>query len=349
MHSECSLPYLFIINLEYDRRMLVCLYEDRVQQLPGVKLLVLSLTRYCPDWRIHLYSPLPNADFSSWINNFPRVTLLQQEMEGGGSFNVKPLVLLTALHSGASKCLWIDTDILVNRNPHALFRESPETIIVTQDPWEYQDGSTHRAKTWGFRPERNLPGPLNSAVVCVTQHHIQLLEEWQRALRTDWYLKMQSLPIRARNQLALGDQDGLSALLASDKFSSIPVKRLKHPTEILQHHGAGAYSLPERCQTLRSGLPPLLHAMGGVKPWHMAPRPGLLREFRAYYERYYLELSPYLHAARQYSDQLGENYDWLRISTSFAKISHLASFGSPCLQGLAQASLHRAAMYLPGR
>jgi hypothetical protein len=89
--------------------------------------------------------------------------------------------------------------------------------------------------------------------------------------------------------------------------------------------------------------------MGSVKPWRMEPNPSLFRNPRAYYERYYLELSPYLHEARKYRAQLGEEDQWLDISTGFGRISHLITFGSPSLQGLSQATFQRLAFHLRNR
>ena len=329
--------------------MLVCIYEDRPQQIPGVKLLVLSLQRHCADWRVRLTVPNPDPSFRSWLRKFDRVELVERKLEFGGSFNVKPTILLDALASGASECVWMDTDVLVNQDPSSLFEVSPETIITTQDPWEYADGSTHRARTWKLDPGRSLPGPLNSAVVRVTPHHRPLLEAWREIMRSGWYLDMQKLPVNARDRHVLSDQDALSALLASREFSEIPVKRLKHPEEILQHHGAGAYSLKERWQTLTTGFPPLFHAMGTVKPWRMDSDPSLLRNPRSYYERYYLELSPYVHAARQYGEDLHEASDWLKIRTALGRVSYLASVGSLSLRGLAQATFQRMAWNIRNR
>lgn len=329
--------------------ILVCLYEDRPKQIPGVKLLVLSLARYCPQWKIRLTMPGASASFENWIGKFPQVEMIYSKPEGGGSFNVKPAVLLEALESGAPECLWIDTDVLVNSDPSSLLNVSPDTVIATQDPWEYADGSTHRASTWSLKPGRSLPGPLNSSVVRVTQQHVPLMKAWRDILRRDWYLEMQSRPVGARDRHVLSDQDALSALLASEEFSSLPVKRLKHPSEILQHHGAGAYSLAERWQTLRTSLPTFLHAMGSVKPWQMQTAPSLFRNTRAYYERYYLELSPYMHVARGYREELEETGEWLEISTTLAKMSHMASLGSPSVQGLSQATLQRLTLSLRKR
>jgi hypothetical protein len=86
----------------------------------------------------------------------------------------------------------------------------------------------------------------------------------------------------------------------------------------------------------------LIHAMGTIKPWKMPERPGLFRSPRDYYERTYLELSPYVHLARQYRSELGEEAGWLDIRTLAGRVGTLAAFNQPALKGIVQATLHRA-------
>jgi hypothetical protein len=323
--------------------MLVCLYEDRPNQVAGLKLLLLSLERYCPTWPIRLRFPGIADPFRNWLKRFSQVRLHEERLESSGSYNVKPSVLLDGLASGAEACLWLDTDVFVNGSLGFLAVVPSETIIVTQDPWEYTDGSTHRCSTWGVVAGRCLPGPLNSAVVRVTPYHREFLGAWQQIISsTEQYLVEQAKPAEQRNQHLLGDQDALSALLASKEFSFIPVKRLLHSREILQHHGAGAYGPLQRWSNLIHGMPPLIHAMGTVKPWRMPERPGLLRSPRDYYERTYLELSPYVHSARQYRSELDEEVGWLDIRTLAGMVGTVTAFNWPALKGLVQATLHRA-------
>jgi hypothetical protein len=269
------------------------------------------------------------------------VTLCEERLPSSGSYNVKPAILLDGL-ARAEISLWLDTDVFVNESLDFLEAIAPDTIVVTQDPWEYPDGSTHRCGTWGLVSGRSLPGPLNSAVVRVSRQHIELLNAWQRIVSTEEYLHEQTKPVPQRNQHMLGDQDAISALLASEEFSSIPVRRLMHSTEILQHHGAGAYGPMERWSNLIHGMPPLIHAMGSVKPWKMAEHPGLLSSPRDYYERTYLELSPYVHSARQYRAKLEEEAGWLDTRTFAGIVGTIAAFNWPVLKGLVQATLHRA-------
>jgi hypothetical protein len=321
--------------------MLVCLYEDRPYQVAGLKILLLSLDRYAASWPIRLRFPGVSSEFRQWLSRFSQLTLVEERLALSGSYNVKPSVLLDGLATGAEGCLWLDTDVLVNGSLDFLAEEAAETVIVTQDPWEYVDGSTHRCASWGLSAGRFLPGPLNSAVVRVTQQHKPLLEAWQAVLSMESYLAEQTKPIPMRNRHILGDQDAISALLASVEFADLPVRRLLHASEILQHHGAGAYCLSQRWENLTQGLPPLIHAMGSVKPWKMHSHPSLRGQPRDYYERVYLELSPYVHLARQYRQQLHEPAEWLDVQTVAGRLGSMVAFNRPTLKGSVQAMLHR--------
>jgi hypothetical protein len=184
---------------------------------------------------------------------------------------------------------------------------------------------------------------MNSAALRVSQCHIPLLRAWADILKTDAYLAEQAKPVEVRNPMMLGDQDVISALLASSGFATIPLRVLQHPTEILQHHGPGAFGVRQRLRVLRTGLPPLLHAMGSVKPWNMAFEPTPRVDFRGYYERLYLESSPYVSVARQYREALQENGPhWLELQSTLSKMSMLLTANNPVLSGALQAAIHQA-------
>jgi hypothetical protein len=320
--------------------MLVCLYEDRPQQVPGLKLLILSLHRYCPSWPVRVRFPGIREDLRSWLSSYPNVLVLDERLPVSGSYDVKPSVLLDGL-SVSTDCLWLDTDILVNGSLNFLSRDAPEVVVVSQDPWEYALGSTNRCAAWDLPVGRNLDGPLNSAVVRVSIQHETLLHAWQNILLKKAYLREQEKPAKDRDHHMLSDQDALSALLASADFKDIAVRRLSHGSEILQHHGAGAYGLRQRWQNLTDGLPPLLHAMGSVKPWQATSHPRFLTNPRDYYERNYLELSPYLHVAREYRSLIGDETSWMDIQTLTGKLGSLTALNHPSLKGLFQATVHR--------
>jgi hypothetical protein len=322
--------------------VLVCLYEDRPYQIAGLKILLLSLERYCPSWPIHLRFPEIPSAFRIWLQRFPQVRLFDERLPSWGSYDVKPTVLLDGLSTQVDACLWLDTDVLINRELTFMAAIPSDTIVVTQDPWEYQDGSRHRCASWGLSEGRSLPGPINSAVVRVTGQHVDLLEAWRKALLLDAYIAEQAKPVASRNHHLLSDQDALSALLASDQFAALPVLRLSHSVDILQHHGAGAYRLKHRWSNLKKGMPRFVHAMGSMKPWRMPDHPSLIRSLRNYYERTYLELSPYVHYARHYRSQLEEDTRWLDIQTIAGRVGTTVAFNQPQLKGAVQATIHSA-------
>ena len=329
--------------------LLICLYEDRPLQVAGLKVLLLSLNKYCPTWPVRLRFPGISPSFRAWLREFGRVDLKDDYLPLSGSFNVKPTVLLDGLSTGAPGCLWLDTDVLVNGNLDFITSVPSKSVVVTQDPWEYAEGSSHRCTAWGMEKGRSLAGPLNSAVVRVTAQHHALLKAWETLLAGPGYMTEQAKPVDARNPHMLGDQDGLSALLASREFMDTPVRKLAHCTEILQHHGPGApYGPVQRWSNLAHGMPPLVHAMGSVKPWRMPEHPRLLAELGSYYERTYLELSPYVHFARSYKTALMEDSTWLENQTLTSRIGSLASLNRPWLKGAVQATMHRAWWRLSG-
>jgi len=122
--------------------------------------LLLSLNKYCPNGASDLRSPTRALPFVPGLIGFLNYSLSKARQRPPGASTLSP-ILLQALESGASECLWMDTDVLVSRDPRQLFDVSPGTIVVTQDPWEYDNGSTHRAKTWNrFRSPIYLAGKL---------------------------------------------------------------------------------------------------------------------------------------------------------------------------------------------
>ncbi len=323
------------------QKSLICLHEDRHRQIPGLKLLLLSLRRFSPDWPILLNFPDMPGSLREWLERISGLQLISVTFAGPGSYNVKPQVLAAGLATGAERCVWLDTDVLVRAPIARLFDVPSDTLLVTEDPWVYPLGSSQRARVWGLPIGRSLQGPVNTAVLSVTQQHATLLAVWQRLMSEEWYITEQKLPVEKRNSLALGDQDLLSALLASEEFASVPLELLRHSSEVLHHHGAGAFAGPERWKSLRRGVPPLLHAMGTIKPWLVQHRPRLRKDARNYYERYYLEMSPYVHAARSYRHLMEEDCSWMDVQTAPGKFSAALLRVHPALAGVSQALLHR--------
>lgn len=325
--------------------MLVCIYEDRHSHVPGVQLLVASLARHAPDWAIRLRFPQPPEAFVQWCAQYPQITLVQSPLEGAGSYNIKPHVLLDGLRAQPQHacCLWLDTDVIVRGSLSMLDERqvSPEVLVGTLDPWADTRGCNWRTQAFHLPVGRDLDGPINSAVVRVSHHHVALLEAWVELLRLPEYQAAQATPVAKRNPLMLGDQDVLSALVASVGHAQIPLRLLAHPTEVLHHHGAGAFAAGSRWRMrLPANLPPLLHAMGTTKPWMMQNQPTPWRSRRAWYERLYLEVSPYLVEARSYRHVLSAPAPWLEVQTLWAKVALAVCGGNSVLAGWPQAWLH---------
>jgi hypothetical protein len=59
----------------------------------------------------------------------------------------------------------------------------------------------------------------------------------------------------------------------------------------------------------------------------------------------YLELSPYVHSARQFRTVLDEDVGWLDIRTWYGVAGTHLAFNLPALKGFMQAALHRAQLF----
>jgi hypothetical protein len=136
----------------------------------------------------------------------------------------------------ANTCLWLDTGILVNSNFDG--RSRAPAIVVTQDPWEYLDGSTHRRATWGLSGGRSLPGPLNSSVVRVTEHHKVFLDSWRQVLLGEAYVAEHAKPAHVATSTCYATMMRSALFWHQRSSPTIPAIRLAHSKDILLHHGA---------------------------------------------------------------------------------------------------------------
>ncbi|MDP8911928.1 MAG: nucleotide-diphospho-sugar transferase [Actinomycetota bacterium] len=336
--------------------MIVSTYESRPFDLTGVKLLVVSLARHCHDLPVEFSCPKLDTDFARWLARFPHVHVRERpELERHG-WNIKPTLLLELLEAGHDEVLWIDADVIVHRDFRRLLAGLPhDTLVSTEEPdWGQDEGGTHRTVSWGLVPARDMERTVNSAVLRVTAAHRELLRRWRELLETSDYRAAQARPWYERPIHLLGDQEVLTALLASSEFAHVPVRLLRRGRDILQSFSPTTYTLRERLHNGLHGLPPLVHAMR-QKPWRYSRMPSLAREPRRYYHLVYLELSPYTHVARAYRDELGEDADWMDIRTVPAKVLQVLAGGSVNLQGVphvlighALRPLRRLARRIPG-
>lgn len=309
--------------------MVVCAYEDRVSDLVGLKLLVLSLAQHCPGLPIHLFCPSATPEFCQWIEKYPQVQLRELPNLNIKGWNVKPDILMYLLDEGHEQAIWIDSDIIVTKDFRPLLAHlTDDTLVVAQENcWESSKGSVERTKAWGLSHGRSLVDVACSCVIRVTPAHRRLLEAWKQYLADPVYLEAQ--PKWPRPFHLMGDQDVLTALLGSSEFADIKLHWLRRGVDIAQCFRADGYTVGERLANLFSGLPVFVHAQG-PKPWRDKGKDGVATGVAVTY----LELSPYCFAARPYSEQLNEDTSWINIESTLGKVLHTLTFGNPSLQGL---------------
>jgi hypothetical protein len=321
--------------------MIVCVHEDRADYLIGVKLTVLSLARHCPDLPVIISCPHPPAAFRQWVEGLPNAQLIADPALAGLGWNVKPKILQRLLDASHPDVIWIDTDIIVNKDFKERFSHlNDETVVVAQEGyWGQEQGGTYRTIAWGLKPGRTLPATANTAILRVTPRHIELLKAWQRLLEHPAYIRAMSQPYYERPLHMLSDMEVFTALLGATEFSHVPVEMLERGADIAQCFGPAGYTPTERLHSLSQGLPVFFHSQG-PKPWERASSPGAvwssegssLKRLRAYYDYVHLELSPYMCIARQYREQLGEEATWMDIKSTPARALATLSAGHPALQ-----------------
>jgi hypothetical protein len=324
--------------------MIVCTHEDRVEHIPGLKLAILSLLQHSPGLSIIASFPKPPDALRAWVEPLSNVTLLDDPSLVGMGWNIKPVLMMRCLEEGYSDVLWLDADIIVNRDIRQRFLSlDDKTLVVAPEYyWGPQQGGNHRAITWGLKPGRSLSATANTGIVRATSHHIDLLKAWKFLLSHPAYATAQSQPSSERPLAMISDQEVLTALLGSEQFSHISIDILQRGSEIAQCCGASGYTPAERLSSLFQDSPPLfIHAIGG-KPWRRtnylegALQPGrpLRERLRASYEYLHLELSPYVAVSRQYQEMIGEETKWMAIHSVPARILSSLFLSHPALQGL---------------
>lgn len=316
--------------------MIACIAEDRASCEVGVKLVLLSLARYCPDLAIELFYPPANSCFMAWLKEFPNVNLNKELTENSSGFNIKPQLILTLLDRGHKDVIWIDSDIVVTQNITNLFCGLDiSTFGLTEEALggRHNDYGGERARRWGFEVGRNLPFAVNTGVLRATDAHRALLECWRGLLSSDAYLQAQRCDWRIRPWHMLTDQDVLTAVLSSGDFSEIPIKALVRGSDIIQFFGPRGYTVAERITNIINGGPTFVHSQG-AKPWNYAWERVPLYDLKQYLRAVYLDLSPYTLAARKYRKNLSNNTDWMNSHFLLAKILRVFGVWYPPLVGL---------------
>lgn len=331
-------------------RRTYCLAEDRVAEEIGLRLALVSLRRHCPADPVVVYRTNPTADFTAWLRNFPSVRLIPTAPPGASSWNCKPHALLPLLQEGASEAVWLDSDIVLARDPSHVFRGLPaDTLLVAQEQISsVQQGTTARTQGWGLPVGRAYARTMNTCVLRVTPAHVPLLRRWQQMLEDDRYIHFQTRPMQERPVQFLSDQDVLNALIGSKECQAVPVAYLRTGVDVIHSGGALAYSLVERLGGLFRRVPPFIHGQG-AKPWMMFDPAANLKGRFWFYRRLLMEVSPYLAQARRNRPELGSPAPWLDYRTPLGVLFRVLGLGHFALRGLPLTALATLLTLVGGR
>jgi hypothetical protein len=316
----------------------ICLAEDRKACEPCLKLLLLSLNRHCPDRQVRLFYPPAEEGFFTWVRKYPQVHIETEKLKGGYGWNIKPHAIMYLLDAGFEEVIWIDSDVLVTSNIlDKLSRLKSNTFVATDHTLseERDDTNGRRARLWGLPVGRVLPSALNSGVLRVTREHYELMEDWWELLRSDDYQEFQKRKWAQRPVHMLGDQDVLTALLTSKKYSEIPLYVLARGKHILQFDGIWGYTVPERLRNLLGDGPAFIHSAAG-KPWS-EQWPQQIRGVRELVKWLYLDVSPYTLKALPYKHELECDTKWMQPHFRLSRFLRILGLGRAELTGLPMA------------
>jgi hypothetical protein len=207
-----------------------------------------------------------------------------------------------------------------------------ETVMICEEAlYGGHADNGRRTMAWQLAVGRKVPFTLNTGVLRITQQHQALLQRWCDLLGSPAYEKAQRQFWYERPAHLVGDQDVLTALLGSSEFADVPLHILRRGTGVIQYFGFSAYTLVERWQTLRHGLPAFIHCQGW-KPWHI--RRQHTGDLKQRLQQCYIGLSPYMQLARVLRYQLDEQPDWLVSISWTSRLGHLIGLYHPALVGL---------------
>jgi hypothetical protein len=130
-----------------------------------------------------------------------------------------------------------------------------------------------------------------------------------------------------------GDQDVLTALLASKEFSQVPIQMLRRGRDVVLFDGIFGYTVVDRLRNLIWGSPVMIH-IAGLKPWSanwcLKPPVGL----KAYVEHVYFDVSPYTLSAMRYRHELECETEWMSPHYLLSRGLRALGMGSSALTGL---------------
>lgn len=302
----------------------VCLFEDREECALGVKLLALSAGKHEPTWMIHAFVRNLGQQDLNWLASQPNVKLRTEIPTLQKGWNVKPSLLRLLLIETGGPVLWCDSDIILSSPVSGILdRLSISTFVATEEyGWGRQKGSKQRVQGWGFKESRPLVRTVNSCFMRMSSCHLPLLGAWDSALSVPDYVQAQSRTWDQRPLHLMGDQDVLTALLASKEHADIPLYLLRNGKHIAQCFEEDGYTVHDRLlNAISRRVPPLVHAQGG-KPWKSGVRAS------------YQQLSPYGPIALPYLKSASLPSGWVSADDKATKLMDAIAFRSPNLRGI---------------
>ncbi len=308
--------------------MQIIAFENRLDNLSALKLMVLSARDVVSSATIHLPTEGMPAEALEWLGDQPNVRLHDDIRFEGEGWNVKIFLLKQFLAKLGGRITWIDADVIIQSDPSPLFADlSPDQLVITEEPYRGTHvGSTIRADAIGLKLGTELGYTANTCIVSVTSAHDRLLRRWEELAKSPDYLAEQALPISGRSLHYFGDQDLLTALLGSAEFNGLPIRKLSSGNHIAHSMLSTDYSLGQRLATIFRGEPVFVHAQG-FKVW--------LHGTDARGRKLLNQQSAYRLSARKYADGLTANdLDWLFGCETYATRTLAAAFANhPSLAG----------------
>jgi hypothetical protein len=297
-----------------NRSLGICIADDRTSSEMGIRLLLLSLRKYIPNVSVELFFPCAQAPFEVWLQGHPQVRLHKRNASKAGSWNIKPEAMLWMLDQGYERAVWIDSDIIITSE--FLFKLTDldrQKFVITEEalgPKDRDDRLSLRARKWGFEVGREFGHVLNTCVLSVTDAHISLLKHWNELMNVDAYRLAQTEIWHERPIELLGDQDVLTALLASVLHADVDLVILKRGKQIVQFYELSGYTLFERIGNILYGGPDFIHCPGR-KPWLLFEEISTMTAARDRIVVSYHDVSPYKLASLPYRQEIGLNTDWM--------------------------------------
>jgi hypothetical protein len=260
----------------------VAIREDRLAEFAGVRLVLASLWRHCPEIAVKVYLTPEHIDLLAEQLHVIHPAAELRAFAGVSGWACKPAVLLDALGRAGDgeRVLWLDTDTIVVRSLAELTAVPGDRIIVAEETNPNDNALLARRQALlGVAPGVPRETTISSAVVGVTARHRAILEHWDRLVRSEIFLAQQKLPSRAR--LLFGDQEILEAVLCSPEWAEVGVEILRNWRDLLQ----GTYTAYGPAPPPRqAGKPLLVHATGDLKPWRRS-RLRLAQEIFPYFDQ----------------------------------------------------------------